>query len=216
MTGKLILKELKLALHPTAYIFMALSAMLLIPNYPYYVVFFYTGLAVFFTCLSGRENNDIYYTLLLPVPKSAAVKARFISVSMMEGAQLLIAAVFAVLRNKILAAGNDAGMDANIALFGLSLVFYGIFNLVFFTKYYKDVNKVGSAFVWASAAVFLYIAAAEVCCHTVPFFIAKLDTPDPQFLKEKLIVLAAGAAVYALMTALAYKKSVKSFERQDI
>lgn len=36
----LLIKEIKLSLHPTIPIFLLLSAMLIIPNYPYYVVFF--------------------------------------------------------------------------------------------------------------------------------------------------------------------------------
>ena len=75
--GKLMKKELKLAMHPTAPMFLALSAMLLIPNYPYYVIFFYTSLAVFFICLTGRENHDIFFTMLLPVSKKDVVKADF-------------------------------------------------------------------------------------------------------------------------------------------
>lgn len=51
----LLQKELRLALHPTAPLFLCLSAMLLIPNYPYCVVFFYTSLAVFFICLTGGK-----------------------------------------------------------------------------------------------------------------------------------------------------------------
>ena len=46
---RLLQKEIRLAMHPTVPIFLLLSAMLLIPNYPYYVAFFYTGLGVFFT-----------------------------------------------------------------------------------------------------------------------------------------------------------------------
>lgn len=45
---KLLRKEVLLSMHPTAIIFLALSMMLIIPNYPYYVIFFYTGLAIFF------------------------------------------------------------------------------------------------------------------------------------------------------------------------
>ena len=40
----LLYKEWRLAMHPTALLFLPLSAMLLIPNYPYYVIFFYTSL----------------------------------------------------------------------------------------------------------------------------------------------------------------------------
>ena len=49
---ELLKKEFTLALHPTGWLFLGLSAMVLIPNYPYYVIFFYTGLALFFTCLA--------------------------------------------------------------------------------------------------------------------------------------------------------------------
>ena len=94
---ELLKKEFVLAMHPTAPIFLVLSAMLLIPNYPYYVVFFYTGLAIFFTCLNGRENHDIAYTVQLPVKKSDVVKSRFLFVLVLEGLQMLIAIPFAIL-----------------------------------------------------------------------------------------------------------------------
>jgi hypothetical protein len=92
----------------------------------------------------------------------------------------------------------------------------GIFNYIFFTIYYKNVNKVGTAFVWASTAVFVYMAIAETCAHIIPFVRDYLDTKDPKFLADKLIVLAVGLAIYALLTFVAYKKSVKSFESLDL
>ena len=35
----LVYKELKLALHPAAIIFLCLSSMLMIPSYPYFIIF---------------------------------------------------------------------------------------------------------------------------------------------------------------------------------
>lgn len=96
----LIKKELKLSLHPTAPIFLLLSAMLLIPNYPYYVVFFYTTLGIFFICQNGREVNDINFMLLLPISRNDIVKARMTLAALLECAQILIAVPFAMLRNK--------------------------------------------------------------------------------------------------------------------
>ena len=58
----LMRKELVLAMHPASVLFLLLSAMLLIPNYPYYVICFYTCLGTFFICLTGRENRDIEFT----------------------------------------------------------------------------------------------------------------------------------------------------------
>ena len=214
--NKLLKKELLLSMHPTAPMFLAFSIMLIIPNYPYYVIFFYTGLAVLFTCLNGRENNDVFYTLTLPVAKKDIVKSRFLFVSMLELLQIVVAIPFAIIRQNMNLPGNQVGMDANIALFGLSMIMLGMFNYIFFKIYYKDVSKVGTAFVWSSAGVFVFIGVAETCAHIVPFVRDYLDTKDPQYLGYKLITLGIGIIVYVLFTFLAYKKSVKSFENLDL
>lgn len=212
----MIKKEIVLSMHPTAPMFLALSMMLLIPNYPYYVVFFYTSLAIFFTCLTGRENNDVFYTISLPVTKKDIVKGRFTFAILLQLAQMIVAIPFAIIRQNMPIPGNLAGMDANITLFGFSFIMLGIFNFIFFTIYYKDVNKVGKAFVWASIAVFVYIGIAETCVHVVPFVKNYLDTKDPQYLAYKLIVLGVGLALYSLLTYISYKKSIKSFENLDL
>ena len=213
----LLYKELKLALQAPAILFLALSAMLLIPNYPYYVTFFYTALGIFFCCQLGRENNDIFFTLCLPVRKRDAVTARFLLAALLELVQLICAIPFAIARQSFTSlGGNEVGMDANLALFGLAFVQYGVFNLVFFPSYYKNPQKVGMPFVKGSVAVFFYIAAAEVCAHAIPFFREKLDTMHGAYLPEKLLVLILGAALWALMTCLAWRKSVSRFEALDL
>jgi len=212
----LLVKEFRLALHPTAFIFMSLAAMLIIPNYPYYVTFFYTTLAVFFTCLSGRENKDIPYSMNLPVRKADLVGARILTVVILELAQVILAIPFAILRQKLPVPNNQVGMEANIAFFGLSFLMMGLFNLSFFTLYYRDVRKVGSAFAISSVVVFLFITVAETCAHVLPFFRDKLDTLDPAFLGEKLAVLGLGFAGFLILTLAAQFLSVRSFERQDL
>lgn len=213
---RLLKKEIRLATHPTAPAFLLLSAMLLIPNYPYYVAFFYTSLAVFFTCLTGRENQDVHFTLLLPVRRADVVKARFLFVMLLEAAQMLTAALFALLRRLLMDVPNAAGMDANLSLFALALVMLGVFHIVFFPMYYKDVKKVGKPFLWGSAAVFAYILLAEAAAHAVPFVRDVLDTPDPEFLAEKAAVLAGGLIVYLSLTALSYRRSAGAFEGQSL
>lgn len=213
----LLNKEIRLTMHPTAILFLALSALVIIPNYPYYVTFFYTGLAVFFTCLNGRENKDVFFTMLLPVRKKDVVRARFTFVVLLQLAQVLVTVPFAMLRQSFTrVAPNQVGMEANIAFFGLSLILMGIFNISFFNAYYKDVQKVGKSFAISSTLVFLYIMVAEACAHAVPFFRDKLDTFDNVYVREKLAVLAVGVVIYAGLTLLAYKKSLKTFEALDL
>lgn len=212
----LLRKELLLSMHPTAPIFLILSMMLIIPNYTYYVVFFYTGLAVFFTCLNGRENNDVFYTLTLPIAKKDIVKSRFAFVILLQLAQIIIAIPFAIIRQNMPIPGNKVGMNANITLFGISLIMLGLFNYIFFKIYYKDVNKVGTAFAKSTIAITIYIVIAETCVHVLPFVRDYLNTKDPQYLAYKLIVLATGIIMYAFLTFVVYRKSVKAFEAFDL
>jgi len=81
---KLLKKEFRLAMHPSTVIFMCFAPMLLIPDYFYPVAFFYATMGIFFTCLQGRENNDIVFSLMLPVSKKDIVKARFMYTVIVE------------------------------------------------------------------------------------------------------------------------------------
>lgn len=212
----LMRKELRLALHPAGLAFLALSAMVLIPSYSYYVIFFYTELGIFFTCLSGRENQDVLYTILLPVSRKQLAASRIGLAMVLELLQVLAVAIFSLLRRYLPIPPNSAGMEANLALTGLSLAMLALSHLVFFSVYYRDVRRVGVAFVWSSAVTFLYIAAAEIMAHTVLFVRDRLDTPDPAFLSEKLVVLTGGILLYCLFTVISLHRSVRLFEKQDL
>ena len=214
--GKLIKKEITLCMHPTVPIMLLLSAMVFIPSYPYSVIFFYVAMSIFFTCLTGRENNDIAYSVMLPVPKRDVVKARFAFAVLAELTQIVLMIPLVILKNSAAAGINEAGLDANTALFGLAFIDYAIFNAVFFSGYYKNVKKVGASFVRASVAVFLFVAVEVTSTYAVPFVRDVLDTPDPQYTAQKLVFLALGAVIFALGTFLTYKRSARSFETQDI
>lgn len=212
----LLKKELRLALHPTNYIFLALSAMLLIPNYPYYVAFFYTTLGVFFMCLTGRENNDIDFTLQLPVRRRDLVRARIGMAALLEIAQLAAAIPFAVLNRRVSPFGNMVGMEANTALFGSVLVMLGLFNLTFFPLYYAKPSRVGVPFLLGSLAEAAYMVLAEFATHGVPYVRRYLDTPDPAYMGAKLMLLLIGMVLFAGMTGLASYWSERHFEKIDL
>ena len=213
---KLLKKEFLLAMHPITPMMLLLSAMVLIPNYPYVVIFFYVSMAIFFTCLLGRETNDIVYSVSLPVSKRSVVKARFLFAVIVELLQLTIMVPLTVLSQRITPAGNLAGMDPGVALFGLGFIVSGLFNAVFFSGYYKDVNKVGVSFLKASVLLFICAALDVVSTYAVGFVRDRLDTMGTEFLTDKLIFLAVGVLIYAALTLFTYKLSVKNFEKQDL
>lgn len=189
MSG-LLKKEFLLSMHPITPLMLLLSTMVLIPNYPYTVMFFYMTLSVFFTCMMGRENHDVIYTMTLPVAKSSIVKARITFVVILELFQMLLIIPFSILRQSLNPMGNEAGIDANIVLLAEGFLLFGIFNLIFFGSYYKNVDKVGISFVKATVVFFILVVADVICTHAVPFVRDCLDTPDSQYLGYKLVTLA--------------------------
>ena len=70
----LLKKEWKLVMMPVPLLFLLLSALVLVPSYPYYVTFFYNALGIFLMLQAARENRDVYYMALLPVTKRDVVR----------------------------------------------------------------------------------------------------------------------------------------------
>lgn len=214
---RLLKKEFSLCLHPTAPLFLMLGAMVLIPNYPYSVNFFYTTLGIFFICMTGRENHDIPFTMTLPVSRRQLVAGRMLLCAILQGAQLALCAILIALRPRIMdPLPNPVGMDANWALLGEGLLVFALFNAVFFPLWYRDVRKVGVPFLIASAAVFLFILAAIASTYALPFVRDQLDTPDPDHLPAKLLFIAVCALAYALSGYLSFRVSCRRFEAQDL
>ena len=88
----LLYKQLRLVCHPMTPVFCLFGIMVIIPNYPYTVIFFYVTLGLFFSFLNMREQKDLYYTALLPVPKRDAVKAGCLFTALIELTSLVLLA----------------------------------------------------------------------------------------------------------------------------
>lgn len=113
----LLYKQFRLVCHPMTLIFCLFGIMVLIPNYPYTVIFFYVMLGLFFTFLNIREQKDIYYSALLPVPKRDTVKAGCAFVVIIEVLSLVVLIPCSLLAVH-LQPGKDnlVGLDPNLAL----------------------------------------------------------------------------------------------------
>lgn len=111
----LLYKQLRLVCHPMTPVFCLFGFMVIIPNYPYTVIFFYVMLGLFFTFLNMREQKDLYYTALLPVPKRDAVKAGCLFTALIELLSLSVLVPCALLAVR-LQPGKDnlVGLDPNL------------------------------------------------------------------------------------------------------
>lgn len=214
MMYKLLYKELRLAAHPNLFIFTALGALVIVPAYPYGMIFLFGCLGPYITFLYGRETNDIYYTALLPVKKRDTVKAKCLLLCLSQMAQLLISLPFALLRVHVLPQGNPAGIEANVAFYGFGLMIYAVFNLIFLTQFFKTALQAGKAFLLAALPTTLAVIAMEVLVHFPAF--AWLDSIAPADMRRQLPILAVGALLYAAGMCLAYRIAAKRFEQVDL
>jgi hypothetical protein len=213
----LLYKEFKLAAHPTTYLFLTFCVMMLIPSYPYYVQFLYVCMSLFFIFLTGRENKDVFYTVMLPVRKRDVVKARCLMLGIIELVQIVISIPFAILSIRILPGGsNAAGIDANLALYGFIFGLFAVFNIIFIPVFYKTAHKAGEAFLYAGIGVLLFYAAVESLVWIPSQVSTFLNTTDPAMMPQHLPILVGGIAIWVLTMFLSYKKAAANFEKVNL
>lgn len=213
--GALLYKQLRLVCHPMTPVFCLFGVMVLIPNYPYTVIFFYVMLGLFFTFLNIREQKDSYYSAILPVPKRDTVKAGCALVALVELLSLAVLAPCALLAVR-LQPGKDnlVGMDPNLALFAAGFLLYTVFNAVFLPTFYRNGYKVGAAFIKALIPVTLVMVVCEALPHLPGW--SWLDDLDGATQLRLLPVLAVSAAVYAAGMLLSFRRAAALYEKVDL
>lgn len=241
MIKSLIKKEFALTAHPMTFVMALFGAMLLIPSYPYYIAFFYTTLGIFFGFMNARENKDFVYMAVLPVSKKDIVKAKGLFVVIIELISIAVAVPFAFITNRINPNPdlNEAGINANTAFFGMVLIMFAIFNLIFLTTFFKSAYKVGKAFIFscigmaaymvvAEIPVIIYSAASKMISEDFQKFTSNIvtstlfsvgnlmDSVGGNAMIKQLPILIAGIIIYIVLTVLAIKKSQSNFEKVDL
>lgn len=213
----LLIKELKLSASPLTYFFVAFSVMTMLPGYPILVGAFFVCFGIFHSFQIGRENNDILYTILLPVKKSDAVKAKFVFVCFFEMAAFIVMTVLTFIRMTALGSAgvyvNNALMNANPLFLAFVLVIFGVFNIIFVRGFFKTAYIYGRPFIVFIVACFLIIGVGEA----VHFF-PNMQWINATALKDVCglwITTVLGGVLYVIATWLAYKGSVRSFEKVD-
>lgn len=210
----LLYKEFRLAIHPLFYPLLLLcGALLMIPQWVFFLAlmyFFFITVPNVFSI--GKAQNDIEFSVILPVCKRDVVKARVLSIVLLGLLQILIAVVFAVLNGTIYHTENFL-LDLNFAFFGFALIMYALFNVVFFPMFYKTAYKIGIPVLAGIITVVLFAAGVEFAVLYIPA-LRVLDGMD--HIGAQLWVLAAGIALFAVLNIVAYRVSAKRFERVDL
>ena len=214
----LIKKEIALCMHPTAFIFLFFAVLVFVPNYPYEVIFFFSCLSVFFCCMMTRENGDIAFSCALPVKKEHIPLAKMLVVFGLQGIILLLVGIFGAVKGAVLPAEqyvNRAGLSANLALVGNGAVLLGVFNLIFFPRYFRSPDKIGVPFVIGAVIVFLLIGVFIALRWATPLYSVTLNGLNSVNSGAKASALIIGMAIYTIMSAISCKLSMKHFQRHD-
>ena len=215
----LIKKEIALCMHPTAFIFLFFAILVFVPNYPYEDIFFFSCLSVFFCCMMTRENGDIAFSCALPVKKEHIPLAKMLVVFGLQGIVLLLVGIIGAVKGAVLPAEqyvNQAGISANLALVGNGAVLLGVFNMIFFPRYFKSPDRIGVPFVIGAVVVFLLIGVFIVLRWATPLYSVTLNGLNSQNIGAKVIALTIGINIYIVLSSISCKLSMNYFQKIDV
>jgi hypothetical protein len=212
----LLSKELRLSTSILSWLFLAFAAMTLIPGYPILVGSFFVCLGIFQSFQTIRENNDVLYTVLLPVEKADAVRAKYIFVCFIEILAWLLMAALTALRMTALSGAaayvSNPMMDANLVYLAYAALVFALFNVIFLGGFFRTGYKFGKPFVIFIVVAMLVVLLAEIL-HHVP----GLDFLNgSNNLGVQAAILAAGLVIYAAATLLSCRRSQRIFGKIDL
>ena len=210
----LFYKDWMLALHPTAAVFTMLGCLVIVPAYPYTMIFMFACLGPYLSFLYSRETNDNWYSAILPVTKKQIVLSKCLFVASLQLGQLFISVPFVFLRSFLNIPNNPVGIDATIAWYGFGLILFSLFDLIFLPSYYRSGYQAGKAFLLSCPAALIVMIFTEASVHLSSF--SWLDSSSPQDFVRQLPILLLGLILYPLCMFFAFRISARRFENVDL
>ncbi len=212
---QLIKKEFLLGWKWYNYIFFLFPVLLLIPNYPaftgmIYIFFFVTTL--FPTFLT---NNDFKFMTGLPIKRNDIVAVRLFDVLFGQLGTILVAIPFMCIKVFAMKMGPSPLMDPNFAFIGMMMTAYALFDVVFFSTYFKEL-KLPISMLLSILSFMAFTALLETLVQVIPPFRAVLDTFDLRYIGWRLMVLFVGIAIYVGGIILSFRLACKRFSRYNM
>ncbi len=213
----LLAKELKLSIHPFFYVVPFLTGSLfLIPKWIFFVALMYFFfISVPNICSTYNAQNDMGFTIMMPVRKKDIVRSRIAAFAVLELLHLATGGLFAWLNHIIYHQPNFA-MNTNMAFFGAAFIMFGIFNLTFFPIYFKTGWKFGMATIAGTVVTVVFATAVEFSLVAFPALSAVLQGAGSADRLTQAGVLAAGILLFAAATGLSSSIAARRFETADL
>ena len=223
----LLYKELRLAMHPICYVFIALfPLMILIPSYPLGIGFIYILACypiLFLGANKGQQSSDLLYSVLLPVRKKDVVKARIATVIIMQVAFIaLMTALYPLARLVNAAVAQSAsnpeeykipglGLNSFVLLLAIGIIGYAIADLIFFPIYYKKGKSIVMSTLFTIIGFVIYIGIFTIGLPYVP----GLEIMNNMHIGIQFAILGGAILISFLFHLLVYRISSKRLERVD-
>ena len=225
-------------MHIVCFIFpLVFGIMAAIPNYPAFVAPFYAVVCypiLFLGANKGQTTNDLFYTCNLPIRKRDVVKARLISVTILQIMSLVSTAIFmpvgVIFEDAIASATETAGAGAQIAylglgahsfiaFFGVTILGYALSDLIFIPWFYKT----GKSIIAPTLVTIIFFIAYSMVLEmilpmSVPELAALLDVSagGNTGLIVQFAILVLGIVAYVLLRLLTLGVSAKRLEILDL
>ncbi len=223
----LLYKELRLAMHPICYVFIAMfPLMILIPAYPIGIGFIYILTCypiLFLGANKGQQSNDLLYSVLLPVRKKDIVLARIITVILMQVTYiLLLTALYPlarVINEVIIQNAKDPekyfipglGLNSFVLLLAFGIIGYAVADLIFFPIYYKKGKSIVMSSLFTIIGFVLYIGIFTIVLPYIP----GLEFFNNLHIGIQFAILAGAIILSFLLHLLVYKISSKRLAKVD-
>lgn len=214
----LIYKEFSLSTPLLTFIFLAFTLMTFIPGYPILCGAFFVCFGIFQGYQLSREDNDILFSVLLPVKKSDTVTAKYLAAVIIQIAAFLLFLFFTLFRMIILPDAeiylNNVMMNANLVFIAFVLLIFSAFNIIFLGGFFRTAHSIGKPFIGFIGAGFLITGAGEAIHHFPG--LCWLNVCDFSHIEKQTAILAAAIIIYFSATSISCIISRKYFEKIDL
>ena len=205
----LLYKELKIGINKFFFIFPVLLGLLMfIPHWIFTLVFMYffwiSASQVYSAYIVKRDQN---FNTMLPVSRKEIVQSKIYATLILEGVHLATGFFFGIIHNMIYGQWN-LFFDINIAFFGLMVLLFAIFNVVFFPLYFRTGYYFGKPVIYG-------ITVAMIYGFIIEFGVVKYQFMRDIFegsIQTQFVILFIGVVVSVLLTLFTFKKSISNYE----
>ncbi len=216
MIKDLLYKEFRLAIPAPNWFWLAAVILLLIPGWPFFIVFTYLFFGFFLIVVqTAKANQDLVFSVILPISKAGIVTARAAMIITVQLTMLVLAVPFAVARALLYDWDNYAGMNANLVFFGFILVMMATFNAIYLPGAYKAPDRM----LWPVGGGTIIATLVGAVLTTLPVLVPALASLNDRHMNnpgQQLGVFAGCLLIYAVGTFLAYRRAVANFAKVDL